>query len=185
MSGSLLLTSFTTWKPEQPSNSSDDLLGAIASQAPMSMPSTLALHFLRQIPVDFTLAPRRVIRQIEHLQPSAVICCGMGESRTYLDLESTAFAEPRSLRTAIDLDWLASDLPMTRISHDAGRFVCNGLYYTVLNYIEHHRPGLPCVFVHVPRLTPANQASIVQDFWVVLGRMASLVSQDALSLAAI
>lgn len=178
MIGSLLLTSFATWKPEQVSNSSDDLLAAIAADCHSS-----TYHYLRQIPVDFDLAPQRVIHYIRHYHPRSVICCGMGESRTTLDIESTAVHNDIRLHPRVNLAWLAHGLKATQISDDAGQFVCNRLYFSVLNYLNHHYPELPCVFVHVPRLTLHNQASIVHDFQVILNRMEQIAVLPQCSLA--
>lgn len=171
-----------TWKPEQVSNSSDDLLGIIAGDRSYHGTRSYggdrhhSQDYLRQIPVDFDLAPRRVIHHIQHHQPRAVVCCGMGESRITLDVESTAVDEPVRLHPSVDLDWLTQGLTSTQISDDAGQFVCNRLYYHVLNYLRQHNPDLPCIFVHVPRLTVQNRTAIVQDFQVILDRMDRLAS---------
>lgn len=183
MTGALLLTSFTTWKPEQVSNSSDDLVGIIASKRASHETRHREQEYLRQIPVDFDLAPRRVIHHIQYHHPKAVICCGMGESRKTLDLESTAVDEHIRLHPSLDLTWLSRGLESTQISNDAGRFVCNRLYYRVLSYLHHHAPDIPCVFIHVPRLTLQNRAAIVQDFQVVIDRMNLLASWAACPIA--
>ncbi len=175
MSGPILLTSFTTWKPEQPSNSSDDLLSSVGSY-----PITLrdSLHFLRNIPVDFTLAPQRVIQCIQAIRPGAVICCGMGEPRKTLDIESTAVRAEQIHRTRVNLSWLINGLQITQISHDAGGFVCNSLYFDVLDFLFAAYRPVPCIFVHVPRLSEDNQSLILQDFLVILDRVTSLMHQD-------
>ncbi|MGB3493545.1 MAG: hypothetical protein WBA57_12500, partial [Elainellaceae cyanobacterium] len=139
--------------------------------------------YLRQIPVDFDLAPRRVIHHIQHHHPKAVVCCGMGESRKTLDLESTAVDEHIQRHSSVDLMWLSKGLEFTQISDDAGQFVCNRLYYRVLSYLHHHAPDIPCVFVHVPRLTLQNRAAIVQDFQVVIDRIERLASWAECSIA--
>lgn len=182
MPGSILLTSFATWKPEQPSNSSDDLLGMVAKQRLLS---TSSLHFLRQIPVDFQIAPRQVIQRILAIQPAAVVCCGMGESRTTLDLESTAVWGSHTLKTWVDLDWLVDGLPYSQISHDAGQFVCNGLYFDVLDFLNQYPQRPPCIFVHVPRLHYGNKALIMHDFLAVLGKIQQLISSHEKELAMI
>jgi pyroglutamyl-peptidase len=146
----LLLTSFTTWLPHQKSNAADDLLLEL-----MQTPLPPTVHFLRQLPVDFVLAPQQAIAQIQQLQPNCVICCGMAESRTKLSVESRAVSGDRVLHTCFDLPQLVAELPMTEISHDAGRFVCNTTYYKVLEHLQ-DSPGRG-LFVHVPILTAINR----------------------------
>lgn len=163
---SILLTSFQVWRPDQISNSSDDLLQIVAA----TYPRIATLRFLRRVPVHFDLAPRQVIGTIESERPAAVICCGMGEPRRRLGLESSAVnPEGRKLRSPLPLTLLSQDLRATEISHDAGSFVCNCLYYEVLNYLQ--TSSIPGLFVHVPRLTPQNTQAIASDFMQVLERM--------------
>ncbi|MEM9216930.1 MAG: peptidase C15 [Cyanobacteria bacterium P01_F01_bin.150] len=173
LSPTLLVTSFRTWKPEQGSNSSDDLLADVSSYCHSSH-----LKLLRQIPVDFQLAPERVIKAIQSHAPAAIICCGMGEMRSHLCVEDRATHDSLIRYTGVNVNHLVSGLSMTRISHDAGQFVCNRLYFEVLDYIQHQDTTCPCVFVHVPVLTDANRKAIVADFQDILLRMQLLVSRS-------
>jgi pyroglutamyl-peptidase len=170
MSKTTLLTSFRTWQEHQRSNASDDLL----SQMLERVEPTSQLHLLRQLPVDFQLAPELVIAQINQLQPEWVLCCGMAESRTRLSLEARAIAGNQTLTTTVNLDALVYQLEMTEISEDAGRYVCNYLYYRVLQHL--HRQDYPCqcIFVHVPILTTQNRESVLADFLVLLHRIGTL-----------
>ncbi|NET50907.1 MAG: peptidase C15 [Merismopedia sp. SIO2A8] len=166
---SLLLTSFSTWKPEQCSNSSDDLLLEIHQR--FSQHETLRM--LRQLPVDFQEAPARVIQAIKLQRPDAVICCGMGETRSHLCIEDRAAYNNQTRRTILNSIRLASGLRATRVSHDAGQFVCNRLYFDVLDYLQSHpqHRNCPCIFIHVPILTDFNREMIVADFLTILARM--------------
>ncbi len=166
----ILLTSFQTWLPHQNSNSSDDLLQAIAKLDSLSH----SLTFLRHLPVDITGASDRTITQINELQPDIIICCGMAESRCQLTVESKASQGDTILNTSVDLHRLVDGLPETAISHDAGKFVCEGLYYSVLNHLQRNEMKKYCLFVHVPVLTPSNTAGIVADFQLIIERLASL-----------
>jgi pyroglutamyl-peptidase len=164
----VLLTSFTTWKPHHRVNASDELLGHIEEIA------RHPFHLLRRLPVDFEEAPRRVIAEFAALQPDVLVCCGMAEERQKLHIESRATLGDETLTTAVDLQWLTGGLPMTEISHDAGRFVCNTLYFQMLRHLgrqprEHH-----CIFVHVPVLTPENTDPVKRDFLSIIGRLAML-----------
>jgi len=137
MNNTLLITSFSTWKSHHITNSSDDLLHLLSEKELGSF------NFLRKLPVDFELAPQYVLKRFNELQPKVLICCGMAEERTTLQIESRAILDRETLRTSVDLDKLTAGLPMTEISHDAGQFVCNTLYHKTLKHLslqeeEHH-----------------------------------------------
>jgi pyroglutamyl-peptidase len=203
MQSKILLTSFQTWLPDQKSNSSDDLLREIAQDT-----FSTSLTFLRQLPVNVPEATSRVIAKIEEVQPDAIICCGMAESRQKLTVESCATCgntsyssystsyylfifrllklkrfedllpllfwigdKPRFIKTSVDLEKLVEGLSNTEISHDAGKFVCEGLYYEVLNYLRERNLNICCIFVHVPVLTPQNLPVIVTDFYLIIERI--------------
>lgn len=160
MSKNILLTSFTTWLPHQQSNSSDDLLDIISQ-----IHHNLSLTLLRNLPVDIDKASGCVIDKIQEVQPNIIICCGMAESRNQLSIESNACCGEIVLRTNIDLDLLVTE--QIQISHDAGKFVCEGLYYAVLKYIIDHQLKIKCIFVHVPILGE-NKLTIVENFMLIL-----------------
>lgn len=157
----MLLTSFATWMPHQRSNSSDDLLETLEAN-----PSR---HLLRQLPADFEQAPRQAIDHIQTLQPDIVVCCGMAESRSKLTVESRAVTLGETLYTAVDVDRLVAGLDITEVSHDAGRFACNWLYYSLLKHFQ--PPKTVCLFVHVPILTAENRGAIVSDFHRLIDRL--------------
>ena len=166
MSRKTLLTSFDTWLPHQKSNSSDDLITEILKID--SLP--ISMHFLRKLPVDFQLAPSQVISKINQLQPDIIVCCGMAESRTKLSIESSA-NEGEILKTTFDIDQLLVGLSVSEISHNAGWFVCNSLYYSILKYIQDKNLNHQCLFVHVPILTQENLGQIVTDFLLILQKI--------------
>jgi pyroglutamyl-peptidase len=162
MSNKILLTSFTTWLPHQLSNSSDDLLNEISR-----LDTFPSLTFLRLLPVDIELASSCVIAKINELQPDVVICCGMAESRTLLTIESTATCGEMVLTTPVNLLELVTNSTAI-ISDNAGKFVCEGLYYSILKYIIDHKLNIRCIFVHVPILKKQNLAEIVLDFKLII-----------------
>lgn len=256
---SFLLTSFDIWLNHHTSNSSDDLLALLEQN--QQLPPTCQL--LRRLPVEVDGAFAMVQGAIGPLQPDFVICCGMAEKRSFLELEQQAIdsaiqpsaenatdpeplppsetvptatladpspppspsavplepaqepvkqptegsarpgsatppvptgqnpdppptptapdptpappsESPRILQTTLDLAPLAAGLSQTRISTDAGRFVCNGLYFRVLDWLTQTQSPSQALFVHVPRLTIENQAAIVADFATLLQRLDSL-----------
>ena len=167
MTNKILLTSFDTWLPHHKSNSSDDLLAKISQI--QSLPYSLT--FLQKLPVDFQLAPNLAIAQINQLQPDTIICCGMAESRQKLTVESCACSNKDILKTAVNLEPLVADLAATEISHEAGKFVCEALYYAVLKHLADAQMTAKCIFVHVPILTPDNTDKIVCDFLSIVNRL--------------
>lgn len=158
MSSKILLTSFDTWLSHQSSNASDDLLMQLQR-------NFLAQnwHFVRQLPVEIPRASERVIKAIEQLNPELIICCGMAERRYHLTLESNARGNNQQLFTTVNLPQLLNQLSYTSISHDAGQFVCEGLYYHVLSHLQNTSSTRQALFIHVPIFTPTNFAQMMQD----------------------
>ncbi len=167
MRPTLLLTSFDTWQPHQQSNASDDLLAAVLA----TNPAPDQLHFLRKLPVDFQLAPAQLLQHFQALQPDIVVCCGMAEARSQLTVESNGKHGNDIRHTSLNLDRLIAALPITQISHDAGDYVCNWLYYSVLKYIQEQQAKSDCLFVHVPVLHESNFQPILQDFLILVQRL--------------
>ncbi|MEM9543789.1 MAG: peptidase C15 [Cyanobacteria bacterium P01_E01_bin.42] len=155
----ILLTSFQTWMPHQKSNSSDDLLASIQVETFRD----LELIFLRGLPVETGKASQAAIALLQEISCDRVVCCGMAESRQVLTVESNARRGKECLKTAIDLPALTSQLKNTQISHDAGQFVCEGLYFEILDYLM-RSPSCLGLFVHVPILTSENESEILEDF---------------------
>ncbi|HAJ61398.1 MAG TPA: peptidase C15 [Cyanobacteria bacterium UBA8543] len=165
----ILLTSFETWLPHQKSNSSDDLLMEVANTDSIFH----SLTFLRHLPVDTPQASDRAIAKINELQPDIIICCGMAESRLNLTVESNAIYGDTTLKTPVNFKRVLDGSMGTTISHDAGKFVCEGLYYSVLNHLQKNEMKSQGLFVHVPVLTRNNVAGILADFELIMQRLAS------------
>ena len=163
----VLLTSFDIWKPEHTSNSSDDLLGLISAQEL----TDYSLSWLRKLPVDSEVAPEIVISQIEKFHPDVIVCCGMAEKREILTIESQANSGERVMKTSVDLSKFVVGLDGTELSNDAGKFVCEDLYYSVLKYLDEGGLKSKCIFVHVPILTAINRDLIVGDFLKILSKI--------------
>jgi len=162
----ILLTSFDVWQPDQISNASDDLVQEVLERH--LMPENVQV--LRKIPVDFQLAPERVIAAMKQLTPDVVLCCGVGATRQKLNLESGATQTGQRLQTTLDLEQLSAGLPIAEISHDAGDFVCNGLYYALLEHL-YESDSIEALFLHVPVLAPETIDPIVLDFVSLLQRL--------------
>ncbi|MBF2006835.1 MAG: peptidase C15 [Chlorogloeopsis fritschii C42_A2020_084] len=168
MKRSFLLTSFATWLPHQQSNSADDLLIELAKLDSISH----TLSFLRLLPVDVQLASAQVLEKITEFKPDGIVCCGMAEKRKLLSVESNASCGESVLHTKVDLEQLVLGTAAVEISHDCGKFVCEGLYYSVLDYLQQCQLKVPCIFIHVPILTEENLPSILSDFLLIIHRLA-------------
>jgi pyroglutamyl-peptidase len=183
MQKKILLTSFDTWLSDQQSNSSDDLLLELAKMACVCND----LIFLRRLPVDVDLASSRVIVKINEVKPDYVICCGMAASRVNLSVEVRASimslettditfidCAENILQTTVDVEQLVAGTAAVEISYDCGRFVCEGLYYSVLDYLYQSQLPIPCIFVHVPILNQENLMSIMADFVLIINNLVLL-----------
>lgn len=172
MTDSILLTSFDIWEPHHISNSSDDLLAELVVRNLLSEQTAL----LRSVPVDFDRAPAIVLQKLADVNPRLIICCGMAESRDCLTLESNGKQADDILHTRLAINSLVEPLELTAVSHDAGSFVCNHLYYSVLKHIRDNELDIDCLFVHVPLLNEKNMEAIVHSFFVLLQSLHSALS---------
>jgi pyroglutamyl-peptidase len=180
--GPILITSFQVWRSHQPSNSSDDLVAELWRTHRLPKDTV----WLRQVPVNFQLAPIRVIAEIARLRPRLVICCGMAENRPYLSVERQAVerqatGDGKILQTSVDVTALLSNTYLSQVSDDAGTYVCNALYYDVLSFIYRHRWPINCVFVHIPILpSPLLKGSqrklILADFVQITNQLAASIN---------
>ena len=173
----ILLTSFRPWLAHHLSNSSDDLLELLQG---FELP-TVELIFERKLIVDTSLASQKVIAAIAQHQPDLILCCGMAESYEKLTLESQAFYKDKYFHTSLNLKKICAALSQTEISHDAGKFVCEGLYFHVLQYLDQKQLNTPAVFIHVPRLNAKNQAIILKDFQSILKELGHNLEEYYLS----
>ncbi|MEH2060261.1 MAG: peptidase C15 [Nostoc sp.] len=164
----ILLTSFDIWLKDQQSNSSDDLLLQVTKVN--LIPHDLS--FLRLLPVDVQLATTQVIEQINAIQPDYIICCGQAASRTKLSVEAVASRGESILQTEVDLEKLVAGAAAIEISHDCGKFVCESLYYSVLDYLSQNQLRARCIFVHVPVLNQENLMGILADFVLIINKLA-------------
>ncbi|QYO62902.1 peptidase C15 [Leptolyngbya sp. 7M] len=115
-----------------------------------------------------------IIAKLEQTQPDLLVCCGMAEARSQLNVEAQAVVSNVVLATKLDLKQLTFGLNHTVISYDAGRFVCNSLYHAMLDYLKSCAPYQNGLFVHVPLLTAQNWEPIAADFRQLLERLLTL-----------
>ena len=170
-----------------------------SAEAVFALPSTIGSFELHRLclPVAFRKAAERAIAAIDKLSPAAVICVGEAAGRTAITPEKVAL----NLRTAripdnagfqpVDepvieggANALFSTLPVremaeaiceagipAEISYSAGTYVCNDLFYLVLDHLGDS--GVPAGFIHVPadgELTAAQLATGLGAAISVLGQ---------------
>lgn len=164
----VLITSFQTWKAHQLSNSSDDLVAELHTHS--RLPSNSI--WIRNVPVSFELAPVRVISELCQHRPQAIICCGMAENRPHLSLEQRATKAEKQLHTSINLQHLLQRTLLSEISYDAGNYVCNRLYYSVLESIQKYSLPTVAVFAHIPLLKGERKRLVLNDFSTIAQRLA-------------
>lgn len=168
----LLLTSFATWRKHQRSNASDDILVGLQERG---LPESIVL--LRQLPVNLPVAREITVAKLQQLQPRILVLCGLAESRSRVSLEQQATVGGKTLQTSIDLNALAEGLLITEVSQNAGQFVCNSLYHSMLNYTLHDLQksdlalACRCLFVHIPVVTAENRSCILADMRQILDRL--------------
>ena len=117
-----------------------------------------------QIPVSYRRSWETLEAQLAQIQPSALLLIGQAGGRARITPERYARNEMRAesadsdgvvcrgeavseggeylLSSALALKLAGEETPL---SEDAGRYVCNCLYYQALRHFDG-----PCVFVHVP-----------------------------------
>jgi pyroglutamyl-peptidase len=167
MSTRFLITTFTTWLPHQGSNAADDLVDRVAQAG---LPEGTEL--LRHLPVDSQASWTIVEAAMQRFRPARIIACGMAESRDRLCLEQQARREGQIRRSAIDLAPWAARLQLGEQSFDAGDFVCNDLYFSILEAIDQTPSWRDsrALFIHVPPFQDRgdNATRLVQDFQTLL-----------------
>ncbi len=145
---SVLLTGFAPWA-EHAQNPSGEVARALGGHV---------------LPVDYRKADAALGRLLKS-RPSAVVLLGLGVSRTSIDIELVARnldddgQERRNRPIEADgperrtstlpvgplLDLLRREGLPAKPSQDAGRFLCNHVFYVAAGRVEG-----PCGFIHLP-----------------------------------
>jgi pyroglutamyl-peptidase len=165
----ILLTGFEPWAQfkRNPSGEAAEVLGG----------EVLPVHYGR---ADAAL--RRLLGR----RPSALILTGLAATRTSIQLETRAYNEnddgrvieprgPAFRKSTLPLAPLLRRLRRAGLpadlSHDAGRFLCNHVFYVARGL----RPDIPCGFVHLPptRVLPLKEQ--IRGLRLILGEMDRLI----------
>ncbi len=128
------------------------------------------------LPTEYRRAGERIKSLIQAYQPEAIICLGVAQSRNVISLERLAvnlddsgkpdnagmyiFGKtivpdgPRIYHSTLPLTHMYVTLQQQGIpvvfSHDAGRFVCNHVFYVARHELEQLGHDAACGFIHLP-----------------------------------
>jgi len=130
-----------------------------------------------EIPLRFDEVRASLVKSIEEIEPSAVLCTGQaGSSMIRLERVAINVADARIAyncgKQPVDEPIVEgrpvayfSTLPLRKmlaaieeekvpvaISNSAGTFGCNHIFYDLMHYIEESDLGIPGGFIHVPSL---------------------------------
>jgi pyroglutamyl-peptidase len=138
------------------------------------------------LPTEYMSAEIQIIKLIDSVGPDILICLGVDSSSTELRLERVALnidnapiadnagdirhscmiipnGPPAYFSTIpfkeIWKELINSGIP-ARISHYAGTYVCNHVYYTSLHYITTNKLDVVCGFIHIPLLSDVDSGVI-------------------------
>lgn len=141
-----------------------------------------------QLPCTFEAAPRRLVEQVQRLRPMLVLALGLAASRSGFALERVALnlvdapiadnagAQPTdrpvlpggpaahfaTLPVKAMVAALQAAAWPAALSHSAGTFVCNQVFYTLMQAVA-DRPRVRAGFMHVgPELGPQAVAQGVR-----------------------
>jgi pyroglutamyl-peptidase len=165
----VLLTGFMPWGTWR-RNPSGDVALALGGHA---------------LPVDYAAADRALRRLLRKEKPDAILLLGLASGRRTISLETLALnvdhCEDRGYRrwrrpigkgplvlpTRLPVDRLhrllkRAGIPV-RMSHHAGTFICNHVFYVALASTR-----VPCGFVHVPPFSAVSQARQMRAVRLIL-----------------
>jgi len=191
----ILLTGFTPFGGLT-RNPSQQIVEHLARVKPVSDLVTAVL------PTEYERAGERIRALIRDVEPDAVICLGVAQKRAAINLERIALnlndspasdnagvvAEKRCIESG-GLPTYQSTLPLTKmanalrqhdipvqLSDDAGKYVCNHVFYVARHALEQAGRVIPCGFIHVPAVTDDEPglplATLIQAVKICLDTLA-------------
>ncbi|MEZ5926842.1 MAG: pyroglutamyl-peptidase I [Hyphomicrobiaceae bacterium] len=172
-SATLLLTAFGPF-PGVPSNQSKHLVARLAALARQRWSRLHVATLL--LPTEWVRAPLLIEVALDRWQPDVALHFGVSGAASGFDVEWLAENRSRPLRDACGrlpelphLDpeagrhmtgrrpahqihrHLRQNGHSCRLSHDAGRYLCNAVYYHSLRHARLHAPDRMVAFVHIPK----------------------------------
>jgi len=167
-----LLTGFEPFGGS-PINPSQQIIERLAAEGLPGIELVTAI-----LPVDRLRGPEKLLQLIEKYHPEAVLCLGEASTRAVLSIEHLAvnllnFSIPDNQGVQVEDEPIIpggpaayfATLPVRKayeavkavqvpveISLSAGSYLCNQVFYTLLNFLVHQGLDIPAGFIHLPRL---------------------------------
>ncbi|NDJ34947.1 MAG: pyroglutamyl-peptidase I [Chloroflexi bacterium] len=179
MEQTLLITAFTPFNGRA-HNASDAALSIIMDLAVEQLPQIQVIG--QRLPVLTEVAARRLLESIERFNPDMIICLGEARREAITPerfavnersfrIPDTAGSQPQGdpvvkgappqYETRLPADDFAAALNeagfAANVSEDAGRYVCNEVFFAGLHHLRRARSKVPLGFVHVPVLPKYGQ----------------------------
>ncbi len=137
------------------------------------------IHLTTEIlPTEYCAAESRIRNLIREIKPDAVLCLGVADTRSAINLERVAVnwddggacpdnaGDIRAGQKIVDgPEAYSSTLPLEEIqrtlkkhgipvsfSNDAGTYVCNHVFYSALHEVQQLSLNTMCGFIHVPSI---------------------------------
>ncbi len=164
------------------------------------------------LPVAYAEAGERILALLAETRPDAVLLLGVAGKRSTLSLERVALnldeaAKPDNRGEVTEGRLIVpggpvgywSTLPLPRfyaalvehgipvsMSHDAGAYLCNHVFYVARHALESANRPIPCGFIHVPPMAEQARTDEERAKSLPLDMMVQAVSLclDALAAAA-
>jgi pyroglutamyl-peptidase len=151
------------------------------------------------LPVDFELAARELRRLLRRFRPKTLLMLGLAAGRSRISLEAVALnvdhhenagkqrrwrrtirpRGPVALEARLPLDRLVRRLRAARVpaalSHHAGTFVCNHVFYEGLTAFRG-----PCGFIHVPPFKALSRPRQIGAIRTILAELGGSSSRAAM-----
>jgi pyroglutamyl-peptidase len=153
-------------------NPSQMLIERLAAAPPAGVDVSSAL-----LPVSYRLAPGALLEAVRAAEPDVVVCFGQASRRAAVTVERVALNlddavdadnegvisagpieadAPAAYRSRLPVDELVAALRDAGVpaapSRDAGGYLCNRVFFTLMHHAATERPDLVGGFVHVPAL---------------------------------
>ena len=149
--------------------------------------------FKLELPTEFIRSSLELKKMMEEIQPDAVLLFGQAGGRNNITIEkiginyrnslssdNTGFAPKNEVISSEGADGYFSTLPIdlllqklkeanipSSVSYSAGTFVCNSLFYSLMEYINESDAAIKGGFIHVPyipeQVVDKNQPSMSLD----------------------
>lgn len=163
MSETFLVTGFEPFR-EHRTNSSWDAIERLRPSWPGDVVSLL-------LPVDHRLAHERLRQTLDERRPRVVLCTGLAKGKVFRvercarrpsELESLLPSSPEHALVHGRWPWLEMHAALERVgahvidSEDAGRYVCESTYWSLLTYAGLPSPPEFAAFLHVPHESEDN-----------------------------